>query len=431
MPMNPVKLGLSSLAAMGVAVTAFGVSAPSEQGSAVRQLVIDRLVVPAADGTRFTTTDHTFVVREGDTLEKIILRGGAVDSELMEFVARNEDARRLFELAPGEQLHARIDSIGRVQQLRLSLGEDEIDLDHRQGKRLLVRRTHDGLRADVETIDLIRNSRIGYGRVVSSLFATTAGAHIPDRVASQIVDVLGGEINFQRDLRQGDELRVLYETLTEPDRLDVDYAGKLLAVELKGGDRAYSAMWLENDDGSGQYYDFEGRASRGFLRFPIEYARISSGFTRGRWHPILHRNVPHRGVDFVAAPGTKIRASGNGTIEFIGEQRGYGRVIILRHTQGVSTVYAHMRGFAKGLKQGQSVHQGDVIGYVGASGWATGPHLHYEYRVDGHHKNPLTVALPEAHPLPDDMRQVHAQRALQLQAQLEQIETIQLAGRFE
>ncbi|MEZ5661665.1 MAG: M23 family metallopeptidase [Burkholderiaceae bacterium] len=431
MPVSSVKIGLSSLAAMGVAVTAFGVSSPNEQGSVINQLVVDRLVIPTVEGSHFTAADHSFIVREGDTLDKILLRGGAIDAEFIEFVSRDEDARRLLELVPSEQLHARIDSIGRVQEVRLSLGEDEVDLDRRQGKRLIVTRGRAGLRAEVQTIDLIRNSRMGYGRIVSTLFATTEGANIPERVASQIVDVLGGELNFQHDLRQGDELRVLYETLTEPDRLDTEYAGKLLAVEYKGKERTLNAMWLENEDGSGQYYDFDGRSSRSFLRYPIEYARISSGFTRGRWHPILARRVPHRGVDFVAVPGTKIRASGHGRIEFIGEQRGYGRTVIIRHSDGITTLYAHMRAFAKKLKRGQSVRQGDVIGYVGSSGWATGPHLHYEYRVSGEHRNPLTVSLPEASPLEPEMRRLQIERATQLRAQLEQVETIQLAGRFE
>lgn len=430
-PVSFVKLGLFSLVAMGVAVTAFGVSAPIEQGSARHRVVVDKLIVPHAAGSRFETAQRSFHVAEGDTLEHLLLRGGALDAEFLEFVSRDETARRLLELQPGEQFHARIDTIGRVHELRMSLGEDALDLDRHQGQRLVVRRLPGGLSAGIERIDLIRNSRIGYSRIVSSLFAATDGAGIPEKIASQIVDVLGGEINFQRDLRQGDELRAIYETLTEPDRLDVEYPGRLLAVELKGGDRAYNAMWLENENGSGQYYDFEGRASRSFLRYPIEYARISSGFTRARWHPILARRVPHRGTDFVAAPGTKIRASGDGEVEFIGDQRGYGRTVILRHTGSITTLYAHMNGFAKGLRRGDRVRQGDVIGYVGASGWATGPHLHYEFRVRGHHQNPLTVKLPEAMPLDEVRLAAHGARAMQLRAQLDQIETIQLAGSFE
>ncbi len=416
---------------MGVAVTAFGVSAPIEQGSARHRVVVDKLVVPSASANSFETTRHTLIVQEGDTLDRMLLRAGALDAEFMDFAAQNEEARRLFELAPGEQLHALVDSIGRVQEVRYSLGEEGLDLDNGQATRLLVRRKHGEFEAGLQRIDLIRNSRIGYSRIVSSLFGATNGAGIPDKVASQIVDVLGGEIDFQRDLRQGDELRVIYETLTEPDRLDTEYPGKLLAVELMGQGRQHNAMWFVHPNGSGQYYDFEGRASRSFLRYPIEYARISSGFTRARWHPILARRVPHRGTDFVAAPGTRIRASGTGTVEFVGSQRGYGKVVILRHEKGITTLYAHMQGFARGLARGDRVRQGDVIGYVGSSGWATGPHLHYEFRVRGQHQNPLTVKLPEARPLGEDLRRLHAARAVQLRAQLDQIDTIQLAGRFE
>ncbi|MEZ5739594.1 MAG: peptidoglycan DD-metalloendopeptidase family protein [Burkholderiaceae bacterium] len=319
-----------------------------------------------------------------------------------------------------------------MHDLRFSLGEDDLDLASGEGRRLVIQRGPDGLAARIETIALIRTSRIGYSRIVSSLFAATHGAGIPDKVASQIVDVLGGEIDFERDIRQGDELRVIYETLTEPDRLDLEYAGRLLAVELSGRGKSHSALWLEHDKGRGQYYDFQGRsASRSFLRYPIEYARISSGFSTARMHPVFGRKQAHLGVDFAAPPGTRIRASGDGVVEFVGTQRGYGRVVILNHNKGISTVYAHMRGFAKGITRNTRLRRGDVIGYVGSSGWATGPHLHYEYRVGGDHRNPLSVELPEEAPLSAKARIRHAARAEQLRAQLNQIETVQVAGRFE
>ncbi|MGB7298493.1 MAG: M23 family metallopeptidase, partial [Burkholderiaceae bacterium] len=166
-------------------------------------------------------------------------------------------------------------------------------------------------------------------------------------------------------------------------------------------------------------------------RYPIEYARISSGFTQARMHPLLGRKQAHKGVDFAARPGTKIRASGNGTVEFVGTQRGYGRTIILRHGRKITTLYAHMSRFKANLRKGAVVKRGDVIGYVGSSGMATGPHLHYEFRVNGQHRNPLKIALPEAKPLDNSLLTQHRARVVELKGQFAQLEPVRVANAFE
>ena len=421
---------------MGAAVTAFGVSSPPNGSNAPRfQVVVDRLVVPTAPEASVDFVQRSIRIQEADSLAKALERSGAADDELLEFVQADSRLKGLRELSPGATLHAEIDSIGRVHELRYALGLTEDSYLTGTSQRIRVHRSAEGIEATIDDVPLVRSMQVLQVTIESSLFAATAQAGIPDRVASQIADTFGGDINFERDLRKGDRLRVIYETLHEPDSLAAPVPGRLLAAELSNRGRQLNAIWLEDAPGRGQYYDFDGRSvSKSFLRYPIEFARISSGFTMARMHPILGRRQAHRGVDFAAAPGTAIRATADGEVEFLGNQRGYGNVIELRHHNDYTTLYAHMRGFKSGLRQGHRVRQGDVIGYVGSTGWATGPHLHYELRVNGQHRNPLKANLPEAKPLDAGMRELHAQRVSTLRSQfalLDEQPALKVAGRFE
>jgi murein DD-endopeptidase MepM/ murein hydrolase activator NlpD len=228
---------------------------------------------------------------------------------------------------------------------------------------------------------------------------------MPDSVATQLADIFGGDIDFHRDLRKGDRFSVIYEAVNHMGRLV--RTGRILAAEFINDGKTYRALWFQGADGQGGYYTADGKNIRkAFLRSPLEFSRITSGFTLSRFHPVLKEWRAHRGIDYGAPVGTRVKATGDGVVEFVGAQGGYGKMIILRHQGSYTTVYGHLSGFASGLKKGARVAQGDVIGYVGMTGLATGPHLHYEFRVNGSFQNPLTIALPSAPPLtPGQMAQ--------------------------
>lgn len=232
----------------------------------------------------------------------------------------------------------------------------------------------------------------------SSLFAATDAAGIPDSVALQLADIFGGDIDFHRDLRKGDRFSVIYEVHAFEGR--AVRAGRVLAAEFVNQGRTHRALWYSAQGAGGGYYAPDGANLRkAFLRSPLEFSRVSSGFGP-RLHPFLRTWRAHQGVDYAAPPGTRVRATGEGTVAFAGRSGGYGNVVVLRHGGGQDTLYAHLSGFARGVKKGARIAQGETIGFVGQTGWATGPHLHYEFRVGGVARNPLRMALPAAQPVP-------------------------------
>ena len=298
--------------------------------------------------------------------------------------------------------------------------------------RLSIRRDGNRIEAREEPIVLERQVAVGVAEVKTSLFAAIDAAGIPESVASQIADVLDGEVDFARDLRRGDTLRVVYEVIREADSLDVPTVSRILAMEFTVNRGRHEAVWFERGDGGeGEYFSFDGRSLRkAFLQHPVEFSRISSGFSHARMHPILKYTREHKGVDFAAPTGTKVRSSGDGVVEFVGQQRGYGNVIEIRHRNGISTLYAHLNGFASGLTDGAKVAQGEVIGFVGSTGWSTGPHLHYEFKVNGEQIDPLSVVMPESAPLDDAERERFAAQTSGLRTLLAQLDGVRLA-RFE
>lgn len=233
------------------------------------------------------------------------------------------------------------------------------------------------------------------------MFGASDAAGIPDSVATQVADIFGGDIDFHRDLRKGDRFAVIYESVNHLGR--AVRSGRILAAEFVNNGKTYRAAWFADDaDGerTGGYYTAEGKNIRkAFLRSPLEFSRITSGFTSARFHPVLQKWRAHRGVDYGAPMGTRVKATGNGVVEFVGIQGGYGKVVILRHQGRYTTLYGHLSGFASGLRKGSRISQGDVIAFVGATGLASGPHLHYEFRVGDVHQNPLAITLPSAPPL--------------------------------
>jgi murein DD-endopeptidase MepM/ murein hydrolase activator NlpD len=277
---------------------------------------------------------------------------------------------------------------GRLTSFSLPVGSSgsRIVLDRSDAGALALRETQDD--AQVTMVEMRS------GTVEHSLFGATDAAGVPDNVATQMAEIFGTEIDFHADLRKDDRFNVIYEMLYEegnPVR-----AGRILAAEFINQGRRHAVVLHRSPGGKDQYYTDDGRSLRqGFLRSPLEFSRVSSSFGR-RLHPIHNKWRSHNGVDFAAPRGTPVKATSDGTVEFAATQRGYGNIVILKHRGNTSTAYAHLNGFARGLKKGQAVGQGDVIGYVGSTGWATGPHLHYEVRIDDRPQDPMRVALPMA-----------------------------------
>ena len=269
----------------------------------------------------------------------------------------------------------------------------------RRSSNLLIQREGEQFKATQTAAALEKRVEMRSGEIRSSLFAATDQALIPDNIAMQIVDMFSTDIDFASDLRRGDRFNVVYETLWQNG--EYVHAGRVLAAEFVNAGRPYQAVWFD-EPGSrqgGGYYSFDGKSlKKAFLKSPLEFSRISSGFSMRR-HPISGKWRAHKGVDFAAVTGTPIRAAADGVIQFVGAQGGYGNVVEIKHWGNYSTAYAHMSRFAKGMRKGMKVSQGETIGYVGSTGWSTGPHLHYEFRISDVARDPLKVDMPTAQPL--------------------------------
>ena len=251
----------------------------------------------------------------------------------------------------------------------------------------------------------------------------------PDAVAIQIAEIFSSQIDFHRDLRKGDRFTVVYEGLSHNGELVK--TGRVLAVEFINQEKSYRAVWFETADTQGSYYTPEGKSlRRAFLRSPLEFSRISSGFSRARFHPILKTWTAHRGIDYAAPTGTRIRTTGDGVVMFAGRQGGYGNLVIVQHAGKYRTYYAHLSGFAPGMRKGVRLSQGEFVGYVGQTGLATGPHLHYEFHINGVEHDPMRVTLPEAVPITRQLRPAFNASATPLVHQLDMLKNFSLA-RFD
>ena len=258
------------------------------------------------------------------------------------------------------------------------------------------------------------------GRIATSLFEAAAAAGISDQTALSLANIFGWDIDFVLDIRAGDEFSVIYEQVWQDGALVGD--GPIVAAQFANDGRTFRAVRYQLPDGSTDYFAPDGRSMhKAFLRAPVDFTRISSRFNSRRQHPILNTIRAHKGVDYAAPTGTPVRAAGDGRVQMRGRSGGYGNAIVLEHGGGVTTLYGHLSRFAKGIGQGARVRQGQVIGYVGSTGLATGPHLHYEYRINGAHRNPQTVKLPDATPIAADLRADFMMRTAPDLAQLEQL----------
>jgi murein DD-endopeptidase MepM/ murein hydrolase activator NlpD len=327
------------------------------------------------------------LVKRGDTLETLFRRNGLSLADLAAMVALPDASSALKLLKPGDRLEiAHRD--GQVQSLQKEL--DEIKL-------LSVARVESGFAASTIERAVDFRTTSAHGEINSSLFEAGTAAGISDRTTMDMAGIFEWDIDFIQDVREGDTFTVLYEELWRDGVKLRD--GQIVAAEFVNQGKSFRAARFHDETGRAGYYTPEGRSvRRAFIRAPLNFTRISSNFNPNRRHPVLNTIRAHRGVDYAAPTGTPIRAAGDGKVSFRGVQGGYGNTIILQHGGNITTLYGHLSRFGN-ARNGARVSQGDVIGYVGSSGLATGPHLHYEYRVNGVHRNPRTVALPPADPI--------------------------------
>lgn len=332
-----------------------------------------------------------FIVRRHDTLERIFRQLKLSLADLAAMLTLPGAQEALSQLRPGDKLTV-VHEDGTVHALNRRISETEI---------LSLTRADGGYAAEVITTPIELRATHATGTIDSSLFVAARAAGVnPETIMQLADDIFGWEIDFALDIRNGDRFYLVYEQKFR----DGTYLGdaRILAAEFVNAGEMHRAIYYASVDGViDGYFTPDGRSMRRqFLRAPLDFRRVSSNFNPNRRHPILNTIRAHQGVDYSAPTGTSVKASGDGRVSFVGEKGGYGKVITLEHGGGISTLYAHLSGFARGVRTGQRVKQGQSIGYVGSSGAATGPHLHYEYRVNGIHRNPRTVRLPDAAPIP-------------------------------
>jgi murein DD-endopeptidase MepM/ murein hydrolase activator NlpD len=330
-------------------------------------------------------------------------------ADATQLVKQHGKAKPFRALRPGMTVQAETTDYGALLTLRFISGRDTVLGFAREG---------DAFRVIDEPARLAPQVVLKSGEIRSSLFAAADDVGMPDSITMQIADIFSGDIDFHRDLRKGDRFAVVYEAFHHNGRLLK--SGRVLAAEFVNAKKTLRAVWFDDvEEGRGGYYAPDGKNLRkAFLRSPLEFSRVTSGFAM-RFHPILQQWRAHNGVDYGAPTGTRVRATADGVVDFAGVQGGYGKVVIIRHHGGITTAYAHLNGFAGDLRKGARVAQGDTVGFVGATGWATGPHLHYEFRVNNQHRNPLTIAMPAAEPVPAERMSAFAAVARPLAAQLE------------
>ena len=381
---------ISSIPLFGV-VAAFGIAPDTLLGNVpVQKIVLD---LPLLNISQTNNADIILWqqerIQKNDSVASLLSRLKINREDKSKFLHDARNIKTMRRLVPGKTIHAQTTAAGELLSLRYF---------PRGSNRLLVEKTDGTFKENKSAFDIETHIRMKSGVINSSLFAATDGANVPDSVATQIAEIFSSDIDFNRDLRKKDHFKVVYELRYSNG--EFTGAGRVLAVEFINKGKTYQAVYFEANDKERGYYTPDGKnLRRAFLRSPLKFSRISSGFTRSRYHPVLKKWRAHKGVDYAARKGTPVRATANGTVAVSTRQGGYGKLIILKHSGQYSTAYAHLSAFAKGLRKGKRVNQGDIIGYVGSTGLATGPHLHYEFRINGVQRNPLRVVMPAAIPL--------------------------------
>ena len=400
-----IAAGMALLMVAGTGLSyAVATLAPDAQKLPVRTVVesVDSLALaPQSDALanqamRLFRTDQT---RSSDTVDALLKRLGISDPNAAAYLRKDPLVQQHLLGRVGRTVSAEADASSALVSLSVRWSPE----DDGKFKRLSIQQTQEGFRSKLETLPMSASTRLASGTIQSSLFAATDEAQIPDAIAVQMAEIFSGDIDFHRALRKGDRFSVVYETLEgdgEPLR-----AGRVISAEFFNAGKTFQAVWFQepltqNTSSAthsltkGGYYTLSGESlRRAFLASPMAFSRVTSGF-KMRFHPILQTWRAHWGVDYGAATGTPVRTVGDGVVEFAGVQNGFGNVVMVKHNGSHTTVYAHLSRIH--VKRGQSVSQGHNIGLVGATGWATGPHLHFEFRVNGAHQDPMALARQSA-----------------------------------
>ncbi len=350
-------------------------------------------------------TWSTVKVRRGDTLTGILKRFGVTAKEVYDIIHTNPSGYHLASLHPGQKLKLRLED----HQLM------EINFTIEPGNDLMVFRTEDGFQVDQRQQPLEHRLSFGKGEIENSLFLSAKQAGLDQRLVTKMVEIFGWNIDFSLDLRPSDTFRVVFEEkCLEGERIQT---GNILAAEIINNGKTYQAVRYTDAQGRTSYFSPDGYSmQQAFLRAPVNFTRISSHFGP-RKHPILHKMRQHKGVDYAAPRGTPIQATSGGKVIFVGNKGGYGKVVKIKHGARYTTLYAHLSRFPKGFRVGKTVKQGELIGFVGSTGLATAPHLHYEFLIDGIHRNPVTVTLPKKDPIPSAHKEhflAHAKQMVEL-----------------
>lgn len=382
-------------------VTAVGI-VPDTITERIEQNVLNDIAlapaIPAASTAQTFWREER--IQRGETQASLLERLGVEDPAAISYLRSTRDARSLFQLVPGRAVSAETTAEGQLVTLR-----------YLNGNTLMTVTREGGSFSATEQAALLETRIVAAaGAIRSSLFAATDQLNVPDAITLQMVEVFSTDIDFHKDLRKNDSFSLLYEM--HYDRGEPVRSGRLLSAEFVNQGKTLNAVWFAATNNEGSYYTLDGKNIRkAFLRSPLEFSRITSGFSAARYHPILQTWRAHTGVDFAAPIGARIKATADGVVEYAGVQGGYGNVVILRHQSKFTTLYAHMSGFASGIRKGARVQQGDIIGAVGMTGLTTGPHVHYEFRVNEVHRDPLSVAVPVAFPIAPEHKQQFLQAA--------------------
>lgn len=412
---------VAAIPLLGV-VAAFGIAPSTSTDPVVLERVLQDVtlsvpqqVVDTGAGVQYYREER---IQRGDTLGSLLARLQIDDETALTYLRGAKHVRAVYQLVPGRTVRAVTTGNGELVSLRYLNGD---------GTEMVVQRRGNDFFTSEEPLVTEQRLLVSSGTIQTSLFAATDAAGLSDAVAVQLADIFSSEVDFHRDLRPGDRFSVLFEGLYSNG--EFVRTGRIKAAEFINAGHVYRAVYFQDSSGHGGYYTPEGKNMRkSFLRSPLEFSRISSGFSVSRFHPLLQSWRAHKGVDYAASTGTRVKATADGVVQFAGLQNGYGRVIMLRHANGYLTVYGHLSGFANGLRAGQRVNQGDVIGFVGSSGLATGPHLHYEFRVNGVHQNPLKLAVPQGPAVTAQYRAAFDDQSRPLLSQLSLIRGIDVAA---
>lgn len=409
---------LSTVPLLGV-VTAFGIMPQNTFNTSAQKTIVEAIALPVAAQSAGTSAVfwRNERVQRGDTVAELLRRLSVEDAVAIDYLLKNKGAESLRQLAVGKEVQSEIAADGSLLALRYI---------NNGGTQVVIEKIGSAYKTSSMPVQLEQRVFMRTGEIKSTLFAATDAAGLTDPVANQMAEIFGGDIDFHRDLRKGDKFTVVYEMIYSNG--EAVRSGRILAAEFINQGRAYRTVYYQTSSTTGDYYTPDGKnMHKAFLRSPIEFSRVSSGFSSSRFHPVLNKWRAHKGVDYAAPTGTKVKVTSDGVVALVGKQGGYGNVVMVNHQGRYTTVYGHLSRFYPGIHRGQRVSQGEIIGYVGMTGLASGPHLHYEFKIDGTQRDPLRVALPDAAPISAAQKTAFLENTRELNERLAMLRNTRLA----